>query len=67
MRRWMFAETYRDNHFTIYVNQAIMVYILNVYSDVYQLFLSKTGVKNKDAWEIYHFWLVTVYRKSWNT
>lgn len=25
MRRWMFAETYSGNHFTIYVNQTIMV------------------------------------------
>ena len=33
------------NHFTIYVNQTIMPYTLNLYSDIHQLFLSKTGKK----------------------
>ena len=36
---WM----YRNKHFTIYVNQTIMLYALNSYSDVCQLFLNKTG------------------------
>lgn len=31
------------NHFVIFVNQAIMLYALNLYSDVCQLFLNKTG------------------------
>ena len=35
--------TYCNNHFTIYVNQTIMLYTLNLYSDVCQLFLNKTG------------------------
>lgn len=38
--------SYCDNHFTVYVNQAIMLYILNLYSDICPLFLNKTG-KNK--------------------
>ena len=29
--------------FTIYVNQTIMFYALNLYSDTCQLFLNKTG------------------------
>ena len=37
--------TYCGSHFTIYVNQTIMLCTLNVYSDVCQLFLSKTGKK----------------------
>ena len=35
--------TYCGNHFTICVNQIIILYALNLYSDVYQLFLNKTG------------------------
>lgn len=31
------------NYFTIYVNQTIMPYALNLHSDVCQLFLNKTG------------------------
>lgn len=34
------------NYFTIYVNQAIMLYTFNLHSDMYQLFLNKT-VKKK--------------------
>lgn len=32
-----------SNHFTIYVTQAIMLYTSDLYSDVCQLFLKKTG------------------------
>ena len=32
MRIWML--TYWGNHFTLYVNQTIMFYALNLYSDV---------------------------------
>ena len=46
--------TYCHKHFTIYVNQTIMVYALNSYSIVCQLFLNKTGDKKClrycDAW-----------------
>ena len=35
--------TYCDNHFTIYVNQTIVLYTLKLYSDLSWLFLSKTG------------------------
>ena len=38
---------YHGYHFTIYVNQIIMLYALNLYSDVCQLFLNKTGKNNK--------------------
>ena len=41
------SGTYCGNHFTIYVNQTIMLYPLNLYSDVYQLFLNKIGNKKK--------------------
>lgn len=34
------------NYIKIYVNQTIMLYILNVYSDESQLFLNKTRKKN---------------------
>ena len=35
--------TYCGNHFTIYVNHTIMLYALNLHSDVCQLFLNTTG------------------------
>ena len=38
---------YCDNHFIIYVNQIIMLYTLNVYSAVSQLYLNKSGRKKK--------------------
>lgn len=35
MRRWMLAEPIvKYNHFTIHVNQTIMLYALNLYRDV---------------------------------
>ena len=37
--------TYCGNHFTIYVNQTIMLYLLSLYNHVFQLFLNKTGGK----------------------
>ena len=37
------SQTYGGNHFTVYVNQTIMLYTLNLYSDACQLFLNKTG------------------------
>ena len=36
-----------DNHFVRYVSQIIMMYTLNLHSDVCQLHLSKTGIKKK--------------------
>ena len=35
--------TYCSNHSTIYVNQIIMLCVLNWYSDICRLFLSETG------------------------
>ena len=35
----------KPNHFTVYVNQVITSYALNLYSDICQLFLNKTGKK----------------------
>ena len=35
--------TYCGNCFTVYVNQTITLYALNLQSDVCQLFLNKTG------------------------
>ena len=37
--------TYCGNYFTIYVSQIIMLYSLNLYSAVCQLYPSKTGKK----------------------
>lgn len=36
---------YRSNRFTMYVTQTLMLCALDLYSDVYQLFLNKTGEK----------------------
>lgn len=33
--------TYCGNHFTIYVSQIIMLYALDLHSDICQLFLNK--------------------------
>ena len=38
--------TYFGNHFTIYVNQTIMMKALKLYGEVCQLFLNKTGNNN---------------------
>ena len=35
--------TYCGNHFTICINQTILLYALNLYSHVGHLFLNKTG------------------------
>ena len=35
----------KPKHFTVYVNQVITSYALNLYSDICQLFLNKTGKK----------------------
>ena len=35
--------TYFSDHFTIYVNLTIVLYALNLYRDVCQLFLNKIG------------------------
>ena len=37
--------THYGKHFTIYVNQTIKLYTLNLYSDVWQLFFNKNGKK----------------------
>ena len=46
--------TFCGNHFTVYVNQTIMLYALNLYSDVCQLFLNKIGegswLEKKKCW-----------------
>ena len=42
--------TYHGNHFTIYVNETIMLYALNLQSNICQSFLSRTG-KNKGQWK----------------
>ena len=38
-------KTYHGNQFMIYVSHTIMVYILNLSTDVCQLFLNKTWKK----------------------
>ena len=41
-------------YFTIDVNQTIMLYTLNFYSDVYQTFFNKTGEKLSYTFKILH-------------
>ena len=36
------------NQFTIYISKVNILYILNLYSDVYQLFTNKTGKKRAE-------------------
>ena len=43
------TRTYSGDHFTIYVNQPIMLYFLNLYGAACQLFLNKTARKKKPA------------------
>ena len=37
---------FRGNHFMIYVNQMIMLYTLNLYNAICQLYLNKAKKKN---------------------
>lgn len=41
------SPTHCGHHFMIHVNQIIMLYALDVYNEVCQLFLSNTGKKRK--------------------
>lgn len=47
MRRWMSADPIRGNLLMTYVNQTIMLYVLNLYNDVRWLFLNKNTKKKK--------------------
>ena len=38
-------QTYQGDHFMMCVSQTIMLYTLNLYSTVCQLYLNKTGIK----------------------
>lgn len=42
-----FNGVYHNNHSTIYVTQTVMLYTLNLYRDMCQLFLNKTEKKKK--------------------
>lgn len=46
MKKIDFNWTYCGNHFTIYLNQTTILSTLNLYGDVYQLFLNEIGKKN---------------------
>ena len=48
----LFIETYCDNNFMMYVNSIIMLYTLNLYSAIYQLYLNKTGRKIKNTFNL---------------
>ena len=48
MRRWMLAEP--GTHVRIYVSQIIMLYTLNFYTDICQLFLNKTRKNNNNKY-----------------
>ena len=41
-------QTNCDNHIMMYVSQFIMVYLLNLYSAICQIFLNNTGRKKKE-------------------
>ena len=41
-------QTYCDNHFMMYVSQRIMLYTLNSYSAVWQLYLNNNWKKKGD-------------------
>ena len=43
---WIFTK-HCDNHFMMYVSQVIMLYTLNIYSAISQLYLNKTGRKKE--------------------
>ena len=47
MKSWKVAEPI-VNISTIYVNQTIMLYALNLYNDVCQLFFNITGERERD-------------------
>ena len=51
---WDDSWAYCGNHFTIYVNQTITLYALNLPNDVHRLFLNKTGGNKRKRW----FWKV---------
>ena len=42
-----------DNHFMMYVSQVIMLYTLNIYSAISQLYLNKTGRKKEMKYSSY--------------
>ena len=42
-------STYCDNYFMTYVSQIFMLYILNLYNAVCQLYLNKTGREKKNT------------------
>ena len=46
------SQNYFSYHFTTYVNKTIMLYTLNLYSDVCQLFLNKTGGKKELSFKL---------------
>ena len=50
MKSWKVAEPI-VNISTIYVNQTIMLYALNLYNDVCQLFFNITGERERDRTE----------------
>ena len=40
-------ETYCDDHFMMYISQIMVLHSLNLYSNVHQLYINKTGKKTK--------------------
>ena len=49
---------YCGHHFMMYVSQIIMLYTLNLYSVVFQLYLNKTGRKKRNrAIHVTYFFL----------
>ena len=52
--------TYGDNHFMMYVSQIIMFYMLNVYSAVFQLYLTKSEGKNS----LYNLYFLSQWRRN---
>ena len=40
-------KTYCDDHFMMYISQIMVLHSLNLYSNVHQLYINKTGKKTK--------------------
>ena len=42
------SQTNCGNYFMMYITQIILLYTLNLYKGICQLYLNKTGQKNRD-------------------
>ena len=61
----MLNKTYCGNHFTIYINQIIMLHTLNLYSGICQLFLNKTKKKKTTSFSYAFLYTISLALPSW--